>query len=175
MTDHEKEQRHPAARGSIPVGTRMACTAGVPDALPDAGGERRAAAATQLGAGARRLAGLPGWPAVPPVVARAVAAAYNRARHGVLAQWSSSVPYKPLVARQFGRTMRTFVIGDIHGWVGPLCRVLEKIRPRAERGDRFRPARRHHEPGAVLARGYRGIAGRAKAVAGTDGDAEGRP
>jgi serine/threonine protein phosphatase 1 len=31
--------------------------------------------------------------------------------------------------------MRTFVIGDIHGWVGPLCRLLEQIRPRAKRGD----------------------------------------
>jgi serine/threonine protein phosphatase 1 len=31
--------------------------------------------------------------------------------------------------------MHTFVIGDIHGCPGPLCRVLEQVRPRAQRGD----------------------------------------
>jgi serine/threonine protein phosphatase 1 len=31
--------------------------------------------------------------------------------------------------------MRTFVIGDIHGWPGPLRRLLEQIRPRAQRDD----------------------------------------
>src|SRR5437763_10067319 len=31
--------------------------------------------------------------------------------------------------------MQTFVIADIHGWPGPLSRLLDKIRPQAKPGD----------------------------------------
>lgn len=31
--------------------------------------------------------------------------------------------------------MRTFVIGDVHGWAGPLERLLAALRPRAAEGD----------------------------------------